>query len=100
LHAHKRAGSAIRAGFLAATGAVFAFLDQRMHLSLIAQIIGRAGATALATGKMGMDVGQVTSTHFSVDFSSSIQVSTWDVRLGSTLVQIDAATGVGNTIES
>jgi hypothetical protein len=27
-------------------------------------------------------------------------VSTWDVRLGSTLVRIDAATGVGNTIES
>jgi hypothetical protein len=78
---------------------VYAFLDLRMGLPLTAPVVGGTRAAALAADKLGLDPGQVTSTHLSIDFSTDVQVSTWAVQVSGTVVWVDAATGTARLVQ-
>jgi hypothetical protein len=84
----------------ALTGNAYAFLDLRLQLPLTTPVLGRLGAITLVTEKLGVDASEATSAELAVDFSSGVVAWTWNIRLGTTLVRMDAATGVGTTVGS
>jgi hypothetical protein len=96
----------------AATGSVFAFLDERMQLNLTAPIIGSARASELAIAALGIPSQTLASPELSIDFSSGSQASAWQIGLGvpsatgsnafehGGLVRVDAVTGVATIVQS
>jgi hypothetical protein len=89
----------------AATGSVFAFLDERMLLNITAPVIGSGRATQIAIAAFGATGAAAGSAELSIDFTGGSQASIWRIRLnasggtapdaeGSTpVVSVDAVTG-------
>lgn len=96
----------------AATGSVFAFLDERMQLSLTVPVIGSARASELAVAALGSPSQTLATPELSIDFSSGSQASAWQIGLGlpgatksgalefAGLVSVDAVTGVATIVQS
>jgi uncharacterized membrane protein YkoI len=97
----------------ASSGSVFAFVDLRMQLNLIAPIVGQARATDLAVAALGVPGETVTSVDLTIDFTASgSQVSAWAIGLGvptatqadlyehGALVSVDAVTGQATIVKS
>jgi hypothetical protein len=96
----------------AATGVVFAFVDQRPQLKLTAPLLGRNRAATLAIAAMAVPGEVVTSADLSFDFGTGAQASSWDVGLGVPMpaqpdvyehgayIRVDAVTGEAVIVKS
>jgi hypothetical protein len=97
----------------ASSGAVFAFVDQRMPMNLAPPIVGRARATETAIATLGIPGETVTSADLGADYGSGdAQVWAWSIGLGvpsatqadvyehGALVSVDAVTGKATIVKS
>ena len=96
----------------ASTGAVFAYLDLRMQLSVTAPLVGQTRATELAISALGVPGEQVTSADLAIDFATGSQTSAWEIGLGvptatqadvfehGARVRVDAVTGDATIVKS
>jgi len=96
----------------ASTGDVFAFADLRAQMNVTLPLIGRERATELAIAAFGVPGETVTSADLSIDFSTGVQASAWDVGLGvptatqadvfehGALIRVDAVTGEATVVKS
>lgn len=97
----------------ASSGAVFAFVDQRMPMNLTAPIVDRARATETAIAAIGVPGEVVLSADLGTDFGAGdSQRWAWSIGLGvpsatqadvyehGALVSVDAVTGQATIVKS